>query len=167
MAERTPLYDVAARAGAVFAEDAGWLVPAHFGDAGGEYERARAGAGLWDVSPGGKVELTGPEAAPFLHNLCTNDLKELALVLVEYGAGDPQKGRAIRAAYADAGGPGRVERPTDFAMPIAQLSHIVVAGCRRWLGSASEADRADNEAWVREFIDRPVTRTVIEALLSG
>jgi len=93
--------------------------------------------------------------------------QELALVLVEYGAGDPQKGRAIRAAYADAGGRGRVERPTDFAMPIAQLSHIVVAGCRRWLVSASEADRADNEAWVREFIDRPLTRTVIEALLSG
>ena len=37
-----------------------------------------------------------------------------------------------------------------------------------WAGlTAGEADRADNEAGVREFIDRPLTRTVVEALLSG
>ena len=31
MPERTPLHDITAAQGAVFAEDAGWLVPAHFG----------------------------------------------------------------------------------------------------------------------------------------
>jgi hypothetical protein len=92
--------------------------------------------------------------------------QELALVLVEYGAADPARARAIRAAYADAGGPARVEGPTDFAMPIAQLAHIVAEGCRRWLIASTDAERADNEAWVREFIDRPLTRTVIEALLA-
>jgi folate-binding protein YgfZ len=79
MAEHTPLYDVTEKGGAVFAEGAGWLVPAHFGDPAGEYRRARAGAGLLDVSPRGKVELTGPEAAQFLHNLCTNNVNDLAL----------------------------------------------------------------------------------------
>ena len=29
------------------------------------------------------------------------------------------------------------------------------------------ADRADNEAWVREYLDRPLTRQGIEALLAG
>src|SRR5258708_4494979 len=32
---------------------------------------------LFDVSHRGKIELTGPEAATFLHNLCTNDIVRL------------------------------------------------------------------------------------------
>ena len=80
----------------------------------------------------------------------------------------PQAGRArlIRAAYAEAGGPGRVEHATDFAMAIAQLSHILVEGCRRWLAAGTDAHRADNEGWVREFLDQPRTRAVSAALLA-
>lgn len=92
--------------------------------------------------------------------------QELAAVLVEYAGTDPVRSRAIRDAYADAGGPGRVVGPRDFAMPIAQLAHIGAEGCRRWLAATSDDDRADNEGWVREFIDRPVTRRGIDALLS-
>jgi Ser/Thr protein kinase RdoA (MazF antagonist) len=92
--------------------------------------------------------------------------QELAAVLVEYSGSDPARARAISDAYADAGGPGRVERPTDFAMPIAQLSHIVEEACRRWLASTTNAERADNESWAREFIDRPLTPAVVETLLS-
>lgn len=108
--------------------------------------------------------------------LCTFDFdnagladpsQELALILVEYCATDPSRVPAIRAAYAEAGGPGRVEGPRDFAMPIAQLAHIVAEGCRRWLIARTDAERADNEAWVREYLDRPLTRTVIEALLAA
>jgi Ser/Thr protein kinase RdoA (MazF antagonist) len=93
--------------------------------------------------------------------------QELALVLVEYCDADPPKGTTLRAAYAEAGGPGLVLGPTDFAMPIAQLAHIVAEGSRRWLVATTDDERADNEAWVREFIDRPLTRAVIEALLAG
>ena len=93
--------------------------------------------------------------------------QELALVLVEYGTADPRRAGVIRAAYAEAGGPGRVEAPTDFAMPIAQLSHILAEGCRRWLAAASDAELSDNEGWVREFVDQPLTRSLIEALLNG
>ena len=92
--------------------------------------------------------------------------QELAAVLVEYAGTDPSRAAAIREAYADAGGPGRVERPTDFAMPIAQLAHIVEEGCRRWLVATTDEDRADNEVWVREFLGRPLTRDVISSLLA-
>lgn len=34
---------------------------------------------LFDQSHRGKVELTGPHAAPFLHNLCSNDIKGMPL----------------------------------------------------------------------------------------
>jgi glycine cleavage system T protein len=78
MAEQSPLHAIAAGAGAHFAEDAGWLMPAHYGDAAEEYRQTRAAAGLFDVSHRGKIELTGRDAARFLHNLCTNDVLRLA-----------------------------------------------------------------------------------------
>jgi Ser/Thr protein kinase RdoA (MazF antagonist) len=93
--------------------------------------------------------------------------QELALVLVEFAVDDGTRARAIQAAYADAGGPGSVEGPRDFAMPIAQLAHIVVEGCRRWLAATTDDERASNDAWVREFTDRPLTPGVIERLLAG
>ena len=51
-------------------------------------------------------------------------------------------------------------------MSIAQLTHILSEGCRRWLQATTDAERSDNEDWVREFVDNPLTRTVIEALLA-
>ncbi len=44
-----------------------------------EYQQVRSGCGLFDLSHRGKLELTGPEAASFLHNLCTNDINDLPL----------------------------------------------------------------------------------------
>jgi folate-binding protein YgfZ len=79
MPEQTPLHAVCAAAGASFVEDAGWLVPDHFGDPATEYDHARSGAVVFDQSHRGKVELTGDEAAMFLHNLCTNDINDLPL----------------------------------------------------------------------------------------
>jgi hypothetical protein len=52
-------------------------------------------------------------------------------------------------------------------MPIAQLAHIAEEGCRRWLASTTDEDRADNEGWVREYLDRPVTRDLIGAILAA
>jgi glycine cleavage system T protein len=77
MPEHTPLYEAAARAGAVFVDDAGWEVPGHFRGADQEYAAARAGAALFDLSHHGKVELTGADARTFLNNLCTNDVSNL------------------------------------------------------------------------------------------
>ena len=93
--------------------------------------------------------------------------QELALVVVEFAADDPARARAIQDAYAGVGGPGRIEGPRDFAMVIAQLAHIVEEGCKRWLASIDDDARADNEAWVREFTDRPLTPSVIERLLDA
>src|SRR4051812_3444816 len=44
-----------------------------------EYRQTREGASLFDVSARGKLELTGPDAPAFLHNLCTNDVANLPL----------------------------------------------------------------------------------------
>jgi folate-binding protein YgfZ len=67
-------------AGAQLVERDGWLVPASYGDAGGEYEAVRGGAGvgLFDLSSRGRIEVRGKEAVQFLNGLITNDVKTLA-----------------------------------------------------------------------------------------
>src|SRR5262249_52885587 len=41
------------------------------------YRQARDAAVVFDVSDRGKIEVHGPEADRFLHNLCTNDILAL------------------------------------------------------------------------------------------
>jgi folate-binding protein YgfZ len=78
MSERTALHEQSAAAGAVFVEETGFAVPAHFGDVAAEYHHARTGAVVADLSHRGKVEARGADAARFLHNLSTNDVLRLA-----------------------------------------------------------------------------------------
>ena len=54
-------------------------LPDTFGDPVAEYRAAREATVLFDVSSRGKLELVGKEAGMFLHNLCTNDVKGLAV----------------------------------------------------------------------------------------
>jgi folate-binding protein YgfZ len=42
-----------------------------------EYRAATVGAALFDLSDNTKIELSGPDALIFLHNLCTQDVKQL------------------------------------------------------------------------------------------
>jgi glycine cleavage system aminomethyltransferase T len=48
-------------------------------NAAADYTAAITAAALFDTSSAGKLELTGPDAPLFLHNLCTNDIKNLPL----------------------------------------------------------------------------------------
>src|SRR5262245_58348628 len=43
-----------------------------------DYEHARTDAAVFDLSHHGRIELTGPDAFSFLHNLCSNDVLHLA-----------------------------------------------------------------------------------------
>lgn len=79
MARPTSLHDLTADAGAVFTDAAGWSLPAHYGDVTREYSAARNSAILVDVSHRSKVEVAGPDAPTFLHNLCTNDIASMPL----------------------------------------------------------------------------------------
>lgn len=77
MADPTPLHAATAAAGATFTEEAGFLIPAHFGAAEAEYHAARTGTIVADESHHGKVEVRGVDAPRFLHNLLTNDILSL------------------------------------------------------------------------------------------
>jgi folate-binding protein YgfZ len=77
MPEKSPLLEAAAKAGATFIEDHGWLLPAYYGNAAGEYQNACQDVALFDRSHHGKVQAVGKDARSFLHNLCTNEVNKL------------------------------------------------------------------------------------------
>ena len=94
--------------------------------------------------------------------------QELALVLFEFGLGDPQRTRALYQGYLEAGGPGRIDRRGNFSMLIAQLGHIGEDACMRWLDpGASDAERKRQEARVEEFVALPLTTNTIDGLLAA
>jgi folate-binding protein YgfZ len=79
MGQATPLNEVTLESGAVMTDVAGWQIPDHFGDPAAEYHAARSGCALFDISPRGKVEVSGADAPSFLHNFCTNDVANMPL----------------------------------------------------------------------------------------
>ncbi len=75
----SPLREMTDRAGAKYADDVGWSMPLDYGDVKAEYERARTGAAIFDISHHGKIEVAGKDAPTFLHNMCTNDIVNMPL----------------------------------------------------------------------------------------
>ena len=64
--------------GKMFVQD-GWSVPANYGDTLLEYASVReGGVGVIDLSPRGRMLVSGTEAIQFLNGLITNDMKTLA-----------------------------------------------------------------------------------------
>jgi folate-binding protein YgfZ len=78
MSAKSAIHALTSQQGAVFEDEAGWQMPAHYGDPLAEYRHAIEHAALFDLSHEGKVEVTGKDAAAFLHNMCTNDVRNLA-----------------------------------------------------------------------------------------
>ncbi|HST53006.1 MAG TPA: glycine cleavage T C-terminal barrel domain-containing protein [Pyrinomonadaceae bacterium] len=86
------------RAGAQVREQDGSVVPAHFGDAREEYEAVRGGgAGLFDLSSRGRVEVSGGEAVQFLNGMLTNDVARLEDGAWMHAAFPNPQGRLVAA----------------------------------------------------------------------
>ena len=93
--------------------------------------------------------------------------QELALVLAEFCSESAGRAASLHEAYVDEGGPGRVRRPEDFSMAIAQLGHILEWQCENWLRARSPEARQHAEGAIEELLTRPLTREVIERVLDG
>ncbi len=93
---------------------------------------------------------------------------EVAAALFEFGANDAGRARSLYREYLRCGGPGRVERPGDFSMAIAQLGHIDELACRRWLDPATPApERERHAAAVTVSLAEPLTLRLIGQLLAA
>lgn len=84
---RNLLYDSHKELGAEFKEAFNWEMPAFYSDAATESRDVRTGVGVIDLSYSGAIRVRGSEAAAFLHNLVTNDVKAL------------KNGEGFRAAF--------------------------------------------------------------------
>jgi folate-binding protein YgfZ len=72
----TPLAEIHQKTGAILSP--GSLLPEHYGDVRAEYEAIRRGVAVIDLSPAGKLEVSGKNAVQFINGLVTNDVKSLA-----------------------------------------------------------------------------------------
>ena len=93
--------------------------------------------------------------------------RSLAVALFEFGCADLGRVRGLSDAYVAAGGPGRIDRPGQFTMAIAQLAHIGEAACRQWLDPTRGAERQRNQGRVEEFLDDPITRSLVESIIDA
>ena len=74
---RTPLYDRHLSLGARIVPFAGWEMPVQYEGVIQEHRAVRAGAGAFDVSHMGEIEVEGPRAKELLQGLLSNDLDRI------------------------------------------------------------------------------------------
>lgn len=92
------MYEFHRSHGGVFAEQQGWLLPLHFGNARAEYDAVRARVGLFDLPHRAFLALTGPDRVSFLQGLCSNDVKSLTPGRGLYAAFLNQQGKVLTDA---------------------------------------------------------------------
>jgi tRNA-modifying protein YgfZ len=76
-------------------EDVFGEITSNFGDAEGELVAARDGAVVSPLIEFGAILASGPDAAPFLHNLLTNDVKEIVGTSARFAGMCTPKGRLL------------------------------------------------------------------------
>ena len=75
--KRTPLYDCHVEMKGKIVDFSGWDMPIHYGSQLNEHHQVRKDAGMFDVSHMTILDITGPEAKPFLQKLFSNDVARL------------------------------------------------------------------------------------------
>jgi Ser/Thr protein kinase RdoA (MazF antagonist) len=93
--------------------------------------------------------------------------RELAMVLFEFGRGDPHRWRTLESAYRTAGGPGRVTGRDSLALTVAQLHHIGHRHLTMWLAARDDEARARSLSGVQEFLDAPLLLPEIDRLVTA
>ena len=93
---------------------------------------------------------------------------ELAMVIWEFCADDPSRAAPLHAAYREAGGPGRADRPAAFSMIVNVAGHLLHRAARLWLDPATATAERDRMAGAaQEWLDEPVTRPIVERLVDA
>jgi aminomethyltransferase len=75
--QQTPLLQRHQELGARLIPFAGWMMPVQYTGVINEHRVVRTAAGLFDLGHMGQVEVSGPDALPFLQSITTNDVTAL------------------------------------------------------------------------------------------
>src|SRR2546430_202890 len=81
--------------GAAFGEVNGWVLPLRFAGLEEEVTAARGAAGFLDLSPDGRIRVTGADRVRFLHRMLSNDIEKLSAGSGCYAAMLDNKGHLL------------------------------------------------------------------------
>ncbi len=123
-ARRSPAHHLHQALGVRFTSEAGWELPAAYGDVEAERETIRSGLAIADISGRGKVDLRGPDGHPLLAGtavykdaIVARISSQWALLLTPPGG----EGECLRVAEANAGPSGMVTDATSMFAGFAVL----------------------------------------------
>jgi sarcosine oxidase subunit alpha len=170
----TPIHDWAEAQGAVFEDVSLWKRARYFPAAGEDMHQAvarecravRAGAGIFDASTLGKIEVVGPDAAEFLNRLYINSWTKLAVGACRYGVMLREDGTIMDDGVIGRVAPDRFHVTTTTGGAAAVLQHMEDylqtewPDLRVWLTSTTEQ-------WAVIAVQGPASRRILAPLVEG
>ena len=158
--KRSRLYDEHAKRGATFVEQAGWDVPARYGDSASEHLAVRRGVGIMDLSQRGKIRVTGEDRVKWLQSVISNDILSLTPGQGIYSAFLTHKGKII--SYF------RVYQLGEALMleDVGEVGDTTFSALRKFLLYGTKA-KMENcaESWGLLLVSGPKTLTLIKDAL--
>src|SRR5688572_5244755 len=97
--KRTPLFAAHQKLGGKLIEFGGWEMPVQYSSIVDEHLAVRKAGGLFDISHMGEVLVNGPDAAGFLNNTLTNDIRRLEVGQGQYSLMCNDRGGTIDDLY--------------------------------------------------------------------
>ncbi len=91
----SPLFEQQQILGAIFHQSGDWNVPLHFGNSHSEYEALHHTAGLADLSPRGRVIVSGEDRITWLQSIISQDILPLQVGEGRYSAFMDHKGKML------------------------------------------------------------------------
>jgi heterotetrameric sarcosine oxidase alpha subunit len=168
---RTPMHDWHQMAGAVFMGAGLWLRPSCY-PRPGESERdairretlaARNGVGLVDVSTLGKIEIAGPDAAPFLDRVYSNTYSTLPIGRARYGLMLREDGIVFDDGTTSRLAEDRFVMTTTTANAVAVMQHLEFLLQVVWPALRVQATSI-TEQWAAMALVGPSSRDVLSRI---
>ena len=127
--QRTPLDARHRESGARMVPFAGWEMPVQYAGVIDEVRAVRTGAGIFDVSHMGQLQVTGAGAHAFLQRVLSNDLDRIAGGHAQYTLLPNEQGGIIDdlIAYRDGAGYLLVVNAGNIAIDVAHLRSLLAA----------------------------------------
>jgi sarcosine oxidase subunit alpha len=161
--------------GAVFGETGDWLRARWYVRPGDtdwlesvsrEVATVRSGAGVCDVSPLGKIDLQGPDAAAFLDRLYINGFASLAVGRARYGVMLREDGFVMDDGTVARLGPERFFITTTTANAAKVLQHMEFA--HQWLWPELDVQFCSvSEQWAQYSVAGPNARDVLRGVVDA
>jgi sarcosine oxidase subunit alpha len=171
----TPTHAWAKEQGAIFVETGPWLRAQWYPRAGEtdwlesvnrEVTAVRTAVGVCDVSTLGKIDVQGPDAAPFLDFVYANTMSTLAVGRARYGLMLREDGFVMDDGTVARLGPAHFVITTTTANAARVMQHMEL--CRQWLRPGLDVVlTAVTDQWAQLSLAGPRSRAVLERIMDA